>query len=77
VLVLAKLKYCPNEIILAINDDITGTASYQASSQIIVNNTIHSNADVTLIARDRIRFLQGFKLEQGAKLKAYIGGCGD
>jgi len=69
--------YCPNEIILDLNDDIFGVGNYQASSQIIVNNTIHNNADVTLIATDRIQFLQGFTLVQGAKLKADIGGCGD
>jgi len=69
--------YCPNEIILDINDDIFGVNNYQASSQIIVNNTIHSNADVTLVATDRIQFLQGFNLELGGELEAYIGGCED
>jgi len=68
---------CPNEIVLDLNDDIFGVGNYQASSQIIVNNTIHSNADVTLVATDRIQFLPGFTLELGAELKADIGGCGD
>ncbi len=68
---------CPNEVILDLNDDISGVVNYQASSQIIVNNTIFSNANVTLVASDRIQFMQGFTLELGAELQASIGGCGD
>ncbi len=62
--------------ILPINNDIYGIESYQAN-EIIANNTINSNADVSFIAASRIQFLEGFTLEQGAELKAYIGACGD
>jgi len=67
---------CPNEIIFNLNDDMYGIESYQAN-EIVANNTIYSNADVTFNATDRIQFLKGFKLELGAKLKAYINICGD
>jgi len=62
--------------ILNINNDIYGAESYQAG-EIIADNTIHNNADVSFTAANRIQFLEGFTLEQGAKLKADIGGCGD
>jgi len=68
--------YCPNEIVLDLSDDIFGVESYQAQS-IIANNTIYGNADVSLTATNRIQFLEGFEVELGGELSAYIGGCGD
>lgn len=67
---------CPGTIVFDADDDIYGTENYQAI-EIIATNTIHDNADVELKASESIQFLEGFKLNLGATLRAFINDCFD
>lgn len=67
---------CPGAIVFESDDNIYGIENYQAI-EIVAKNTIHTNADVELKASESIEFLEGFNLNLGAKLKAFINNCFD
>lgn len=67
---------CPNQLFFDANDNMFGIENYQAIG-IILNNTLDNNADITLTAEECIQFLEGFSLEVGSELHAFIADCID
>jgi len=67
---------CPNELVFDSNDDIFGMENHQAI-KITAENTIYNNSDVELKASESIEFSEGFSLNLGARLKAFINDCLD